>query len=343
MKHDSRKRTPTTVGHTCLSAGLLLSAMVLAGCGGGDDTPAGPKSVEIRFATVAGSTPVNCGTPSIAGLGSTAATGRLKDARFYISNVSLVRADGTEVPLTLPANDNWNATAGTDRVTLVDLEDKTGACDGTTETNVSVKGTVPAGNYVGVKMTMGVPMALNHTNQGAGLDVTPAAVNNAAHPGMAWSWAGGRKFAKIELTDVLAASPAGTPGMWSAPVFNVHIGSVGCTGTNPAAGQVDRCSAANRMALHLASFDPETQQVQVDVRALMAGNNVTANVSGPTGCMSGGTDFECTEVFRALQVGFDGAAPAGAAYTVGKVGDASNFGLPIGNGAAQSVFKVAAR
>lgn len=334
--------TPTRRVTPALS--LLAAAALLSACGGGgDDTPAGPKSVEIRFATVAGGTPVSCATTGITGLGSTNATGRLKDARFYIMNVSLVRADGTEAPLTLPPNDNWNATQGSDRVTLVDLEDKTGACDGTTETNPSVKGTVPAGNYVGLKMTMGVPFVLNHTNQGAGLDVTPAAVNNATHPGMAWAWAGGRKFAKIELTDPLAAEPAGTAGKWTAPVFNVHLGSVGCTGTNPAAGQVDRCSAANRMAVQLAAFNPDTQQVTVDVRALMAGNNVTANVSGPTGCMSGGTDFECTEVFRALQIGFDGAAPEGASYSIGKVGDASTYGLPINNGAAQTVFKVAAR
>lgn len=323
------------------AAGLLAPALLLAACGGGGDE--GPQAVEIRFATVAGSTPVDCGTASIGSLGSTGASGRLRDARFYISNVMLVREDGSEEPLKLPANDNWNATVGSDRVTLVDLENKTGACEGTTETNPTVKGTVPAGSYVGIRMTMGVPFVLNHTNQGAGLDVTPAVVNNATHPGMAWAWAGGRKFAKIELTDVLASAAAGTAGQWAAPVFNVHLGSVGCTGTNPAAGQVDRCSAPNRMAIQFAAFNPATQQVNVDVRALVSGNNVTANVSGPTGCMSGGSDFECTEVFRALQIGFDGAAPAAAAYTVGKVGDAANFGLPIGNGAAQTVFKVGAR
>ncbi len=330
-----------------LATALCLPALLLTACGGGGDsvdtTPAGPLAVEIRFATVAGSTPVNCGTASITDLGSTNAIGRLRDARFYISNVALVRADGTEAPLTLPANDNWNATSATDRITLVDLEDRTGACEGTPETNPSVKGTVPAGNYVGVKMTLGVPLSLNHSNQGAGLDVTPAVVNNAAHPGMAWSWAGGRKFAKIELADVLAAEPAGTPGKWTAPVFNMHLGSVGCTGSNPAAGQVDACAAANRVALNLAAFNPATQQINLDLRALLANNNATVNVSGPSGCMSGGSDFECTEVFRALQLGFDGAAPAGAAYTVGKVGDASTYGLPINQGAAQTVFKAGSR
>lgn len=319
-----------------------VAAASLVACGGGGDE--GPKNIDIQFATVAGSTPVNCGTASIAGLGSTNANGRLRDARFYVSNVALIRADGAEVPLTLPANNNWNATVGTDRVTLIDLEDKTGACaGGTTDTNPSLKGTVPAGNYVGVTMTVGVPFALNHTDQTAALDKTPAVINNAVHPGMAWAWAGGRKFAKIELTDVLADAAAGTPGKWAASVFNVHLGSTGCTGTNPAAGLVDKCSEPNRATVRFAAFNPETQKINVDVRALLAGNDATVNVSGPTGCMSGLTDFECTGVFTALQIGFNGAAPAGASYTIGKVGNATNYGLPIAGGAAQTVFKAAAK
>lgn len=326
-----------------LLAAALAGAGLLSACGGGDAEPSGPQAVAIEFATVAGSTAVSCGTASIDNLGTTNANGRLRDARFYISNVALIRADGVEVPLTLPANNNWNATVGTDRVTLIDLEDKTGACNGTTDTNPSLKGTVPAGNYVGVTMTLGVPFALNHTDQTAALDKTPAVINNAVHPGMAWSWAGGRKFAKIELTDVLAAEPADTAGKWAASVFNMHLGSTGCTGTNPAAGLVDKCTEPNRATVRFAAFNPETQKINVDVRALLAENDATVNMSGPTGCMSGLTDFECTGVFKALQIGFDGTAATGATYTIGKVGDATNYGLPIAGGAAQTVFKVAAK
>lgn len=318
-----------------------VAAASLVACGGGGDE--GPKNIDLQFAAVAGSTPVTCATASIADLGSTNASGRLQDLRFYVSNVKLIRADGAEVALALPANNNWNATQGADGVTLIDLEDKTGACAGTAETNASVKGTVPAGNYVGVSWTLGVPLAMNHTDQSAGVDKTPAVINNAVHPGMAWSWAGGRKFTKIELKDVSADSAVGTAGKWAASVFNVHLGSVGCTGTNPAAGQVDTCTAPNRGTVRFAAFNPDTQKINVDVRALLAGNNATTNVSGPTGCMSGGTDFECTGVFTALQIGFDGAAAAGAAYTIGKVGDASNYGKPINAGAAQTVFKAAAK
>ena len=114
----------------------------------------------------------------------------------------------------------------------------------------------------------------------------------AVHPGMAWSWAGGRKFTKIEVTN----------STWTAPTFNVHLGSTGCTGTNPAAGQVDTCSRPNRVDFGFASFNPTTQKVAVDVKALLSGNNVTVNGGGPTGCMSGNTDPECGEIFKALSL-----------------------------------------
>jgi uncharacterized repeat protein (TIGR04052 family) len=133
---------------------------------------------------------------------------------------------------------------------------------------------------------------MNHTDHTADLSVTPAVINNAVHPGMAWSWAGGRKFTKIEVTN----------STWTAPTFNVHLGSTGCTGTNPAAGQVDTCSRPNRVDFGFASFNPITQKVAVDVKALLSGNNVTVNGGGPTGCMSGNTDPECGEIFKALSL-----------------------------------------
>lgn len=342
---------------TKMFASALIAAGALAACGGGGSepfivpaptplptpVPAAPQVIALTFAAVAGADPVNCGSTNIAGLGTGKVGGALKDLRFYIANVKLVTAAGAEVPLALGANDDWNATLGSDRVTLIDLEDKTGACAGTVAMNSVVKGTVPAGDYVGVKLAMGVPFAMNHTDQGAGLEVTPAAINNAVNPGMAWSWAGGRKFAKIEVTDPLAASPSGTAGKWSAPTFNMHLGSTNCTGTNPAAGQVDRCSEPNRMEFGFAAFNPASQKIVVDIRALLKDNDVTTNVASAPGCMSGLTDPECTGVFTALQIGFNGQAPVGASYTVGKVGDASNYGLPINGGAAQTVFKVVAK
>ena len=272
---------------TLMLSGVAAAALAaLTACGGGDD---GPKAVRVDFAAVAGDTPISCAS-TLSGLGTTSASGTLSDMRFYISNVKLVTRDGKDVALTLDASDTYNTTKGTDTVTLIDLEDKTGTCAGTTAMNTSIKGTVPAGDYVGVKMTLGVPLSLNHTDQTADVSVTPAVVNNASHPGMAWSWAGGRKFAKIEVTN----------STWAAPVFNMHLGSTGCTGANPAAGQVDTCSRPDRVEVTFASFNPDTQKVAVDVKAMLAANNVTVNGGGPTGCMSGNTDPECPAIFNAL-------------------------------------------
>ena len=293
----------------------VATTALLAACGGGSDEPT-TQAVEIAFTAVAGNEPVNCAS-TLTGLGTTNTTGKVKDLRFYIANVKLVTAAGAEVPLALGADSDWNATVGSNSLTLIDLEDKTGDCAGTTATNAVIKGTVPGGTYTGVKMTLGVPLALNHTDQGAA--ATPAVINNAVHPGMAWAWAGGRKFAKIEATNAA----------WTAPTFNVHLGSTGCTGDNPAAGLVTACAKPNRLDFGFAAFNPTSQKIAVDIKALLVGQDVTVNASGPTGCMSGPTDPECGEVFKALAIDW-------------KL-DGTGTGLTVGNGSTQTLFKVVAK
>ena len=296
------------------SALAIAASSLLIACGGGGD--AGPKAVTLEFAAYAGSTPVQCGTV-VTGLGSGGVDAQIKDLRFYVSNVKLLKADGSEVALTLGANDDWNLSSGADSLTLIDLEDATGACAaGTPATNATIKGTVPAGDYVGVKMTMGVPFALNHSDYATAtkpLDIQA----------MAWSWQSGRKFAKIELTD-----PAGVPGTWAASTFNFHLGSTGCTG-NPASGETVSCVAPNRMDFRLASFDPSTQKIAVDLKALVAGTDITVNASGAPGCMSGGTDPECLHVFESLAIDWKP--------------DGTGTGLPVNGGAAQTLFKAIAK
>ncbi len=310
----------TLASRRAVAPALALTTLaVLAACGGGgdDETPAGPLAVAIEFAGVAGSTPVACGS-LITALGSTSASAQLKDFRFYVSNVRLVRADGSEAVLTLPANDDWNLTSGTNAVTLVDLEDNTGSCagTGTAATNTTVRGTVPAGSYVGVKFTLGVPFALNHTDYAT-------ATKPMDIQAMAWSWQSGRKFAKIELTD-----PDGATGTWVAKTFNLHLGSTGCTG-NPAVGETVACAKANRMDVSLATFNPGTQKLAVDVRAMAAGTNITVNAAGAPGCMSGATDPECLKVFEAL--GIDWKA------------DGTGTGLSLAGGTAQTLIKAVAK
>ena len=293
-------------------------SFALVACGGSDDAPfnPGPQSVSIEFASYASGTPVRCGT-IVSQLGSGAVDAQIKDFRFYISNVKLIRSDGNKVALTLVPNDDWHLTSGGNAVTLIDLEDGSGSCaGGTAAMNATVRGTVPAATYTGIEMTMGVPFPLNHSDYATAtkpLDIQA----------MAWSWQAGRKFAKIEVTD-----PAGSTGTWSAKTFNVHLGSTGCTG-NPASGETVRCTAPNRMDFNFPSFNPATQKIAVDLRALLAGNDITVNKAGPSGCMSGGTDPECLKVFEALAIDWKA--------------DGSGSGLPINGGAAQTLFRVIAK
>lgn len=282
--------TRSTLRRTLMGAGALTLAIVPASQAAASKAPA-RMPVTVTFTAVAGTAPVGCGTV-IRGLGTSRADAQLEDLRFYVSNLRLVRANGTSAALTLTGSPRFNATVKGERTTLIDLEDGTGSCarGGTREVNALVKGTVPRGAYTGLRFYVGVPYTLNHTD----VVGAPTALASAA---MAWSWQAGRKFTKIEITDPKAGGPA-----WQTPSFMFHLGSTGCTG-NPVTGDTVGCRASNRASVTLRRFDAAKQAVAFDLGALVAGNDVTRNtpMTGP-GCMSGPTDPECGATFDAMGV-----------------------------------------
>jgi len=249
---------------------------------------AGTQPVKLRFASVAGSTPVACGR-LIDGLGTTNQQAELQDLRFYVSNVKLLRRHGRAVRVALSSGTRYQTSQKGQGVTLIDLENAQGACkaEGTPGTNALVRGTVPRGTYTGVQFTVGVPFAMNHTDTVS----AHAPLNLEA---MSWSWQYGRKFMKVELGD-----PGGATGSWSTHAFLVHLGSTGCTG-NPASGQAVSCSAPNMPSVVLKHFDPRHQAIAFDLKAFVAGDDITVNRADEPGCMSGPTDPECGSVFGAL-------------------------------------------
>ncbi len=306
-----------------LALPVALSACGGGGGGGGDaavaspaapapapaPAPAGPQSVAISFAARAGTQAVKCGTP-ISGLGTGQVSADLHDLRFYVSNVALVNDKGEAVPVTLDVND-WQAKD----VALIDLEDGTGACAdaGTAAMNLQVKGTVPAGRYQGLKLTVGVPPSLNHTDYAVA--TKPMDVQ-----ALAWSWQAGRKFAQIEVNPaggVARPAPAA-----AGKTFYVHLGSTGCTG-NPVTGETVSCARPDRMDFALPGFDPAAQRVVLDLAALYAGTNLNVDQGGAQGCMSGATDPECGPIFKALQIDLA-------------------TGQPINGGSGQTLFRAEA-
>ena len=276
---------------TSLSLALaMVLPWALAACGGGDGgdtpTPTGPQNITLDFSAKAGAQDVKCGT-TITELGTGKVNAQLHDLRFYVSNVALVNDKGSTVPVALDVND-WQ----TKDVALVDLEDGTGACAdaGTKATNPQIKGTVPAGTYTGLKLTVGVPASLNHTDYAV-------ATKPLDMQALAWSWQAGRKFMQIEVNPtggVVRPAPA-APGS----TFYVHLGSTGCTG-NPVTGETVSCARPNRMEVGFGSFNTATQKVVVDLAALYTGTQLNQDLGGAQGCMSGTTDPECDPIYKVL-------------------------------------------
>lgn len=294
--------------------GSSLDAAVAVAATRGDIAAAvnADRPVSIEFAGVAGNLPVRCGGDPIPGLGSGAVSARLMDLRFYLSNVALLRADGTAVPLALPTDSPWHHTAPNgDTVSLIDLENGSADCaaEGTADTNALLRGTVPAGRYTGLRMTLGVPFSLNHSDTSQ----APSPLDLVA---LGWSWQAGRKFAKIEVTEP-------TRGAWPSDTFFVHLGSTGCTG-NPGLGTVS-CLHPNRGAVQLDAFDATTQKVAVDIQALLAGTDITRNQGGAQGCMSAATDADCLKVFEALRIDWKA--------------DGTGTGAPVDGGRGQTLFR----
>ena len=295
--------------HRPFTLGFVALPILLAACGGGGGE-SGPQTISIDFAAKAGTQVAKCGT-TLTGLGSGAVSAELHDLRFYVSNVALISDTGASVPVTLTVNDWQNS-----QVALIDLEDASGACAaaGTAALNTAIKGTVPAGNYNGVKFTVGVPSSLNHTDYAVA--TKPMDVK-----ALAWSWQAGRKFAQIEVNPaggVARPAPAA-----AGTTFYTHLGSTGCTG-NPVTGETVSCERSNRMDVTMASFNVAAQKLVLDLAELYKGTNLNADLGGAVGCMSGTTDPECPSIFKALQI------------------DLAS-GKSINGGASQTVFRAEAK
>lgn len=282
------------------AASLLLSA-----CGGGGSSsssggstiPPGPKDVSISFDLSANGSTVKCGT-ALSSLGSKASAAELQDARFYLSNIALIDSAGNAVPVKLATNDWQN-----DQVALISFNDgSSSACGGKAmAANDKVTGTVPAGNYQGIQYEIGVPESLNHTDY-----ATAAKPMNVA--AMAWSWTSGRKYMLVEVnpkggvtvtrTNTTTTPPTTTTS--TSPSWYVHLGSTGCT-SNATSGSY-ACTNSNRMLVKLANFNLDTQKISLDLNALLAGADLSADNGGAPGCMSGSTDPECKAIFNNLKI-----------------------------------------
>jgi uncharacterized repeat protein (TIGR04052 family) len=263
-----------TVGSTTTSSSMSTSSTGTGGEGG-----AAPLDVTIQFRAVVGDEDLACET-DYPGLGAEGGTTQVSDFRFYVHDVRLVTSDDTEVPVELEQDGTWQV----DNVALVDFENAAGACaGGTTQTRDVITGTVPAGDYTGIRFRVGVPAELNHED----VTTSPSPLNLTA---LFWSWGMGH----IHLSAVTSTTNGGP-----ANQHFVHLGSTGCTG-DPEQGQMVTCTTPNRPEFSFDGFNPATSVIVADLAELVAASNLATEI----GCHSFPDTPACTEPFDRLGIDY---------------------------------------
>ncbi len=252
------------------------------GAGGeGGTGGSGPQALTIPFEARVGAEPAACGT-TYSGLGVEPADVKLNDLRFYVHDIRLVDGDGNEVPVELDQDGIWQF----ETVALLDFEDGTDACSGgTAETNTSVVGTVPAGDYEAIRFRVGVPFELNHED----VATSPSPLNITT---LFWTWGFGHLF----FAAVTEATPV--DGGESNQHF-VHLGSTGCTG-DPELGEVVDCTSPNRPEYELTSYVVGTSKIILDLEPLLADSKLLTEL----GCHSFPDTPECETPFSALGIDY---------------------------------------
>lgn len=267
--------------------GFLATALLVAGAGCGESS-GGSQGVTIAFSAVVGDSPFVCGE-TYDNLGSDGTSLELVDFRLYVQDVELKSSEGAWVPVAL--DDNMFQL---ENIALLDFEDGCGEV-GNADVNDEVVGTVPEGQYDGLRFKMGLPADLNHRDA----STSPGPLGLTA---LFWNWRGGYKFLRIDSGNIM-----NNPSVW-----RMHLGSTGCGEPEGLTMPPEQaCTNPNRVEVELDAFDVETNTVVADFAALVADAPLGTNAEGtPAGCMSPPDDSDCGPIFRNLGLPF-GSEPGG--------------------------------
>lgn len=273
---DSQDRAPA-------DAGAPDAKAPEAGNGGSGGKPAqrGEQAVTIRFRASVADRDFDC-LDRYEDVGSSGTTVVPADFRFFVQDLKLITSDGDEVPVVLDTRAPWQ----TKDVALLDFEDMQGRCHGTPETNTTITGKVPAGDYTGVVFTNGVPEQLNHLDQAqqpAPLDVTD----------LYWAWLTGYRFIVAELVqDGQGAAADEDAGSAQQGIGLMHIGSTSCR-------KDQGCNKKNRNLVRLRDFDPNSDVIVADIAAIFSETNLAEDMQ----CHS--ADEVCAPMFERVGVAFE--------------------------------------
>jgi len=293
---DTPGAPPVNAGAGGAGASSAGAGGAAAGAAGAAGSAPGTQPASIVFAAKAGAEAFSC-TGQLTNIGTSKRTIEPLDFRFYVHGLRLVRADGSEAPVTLTEDQTFQH----DGLALLDFEDGAGTCEnGTTATNDRVVGTVASGSYARVRFELGVPEASNHAD--AALAPSPLNITS-----LFWNWNGGYKFARLDARVVDENAPSG-----GALSFVFHLGSTSCVGDAAKGGAVT-CKNLNLPTIDLALPAPAggdlgTKTIVFDWANLLADVDVAKDEGGVGGCMSGATDPECGKIFSRLGLDAGGGA-----------------------------------
>ena len=288
---DAGAETSASSAH---DAGMPMDSGSAVGDADAAATDGGAVAVSIEFTGKVGSQAFACGTTYV-GQGATSVSVQPQDFRFYVQDLKLIDTSGNEVPVTLDDCPPWQ----TPQVALLDFEDGTGACaaEGNPEMNTVVTGSVPAGTYVGVVFSNGVPDSLDHGDPlSAPPPLQPAA--------MSWGWLFGYKFIKAELAATAAPAADAAPGLGL-----LHVGSTGCSnatdgGTSDfSAGPLAACTNPNRNVVRLTGYTLGRSVIVADIGAIFQ----AVDLSVDNQCHSEGP--ACPSMFSAAGVDWTSGDP----------------------------------
>jgi len=251
------------------------------------------QPVTIRFAAKVANQPFSC--KATYRLGKPAVNQVASDFRFYVSEVALIDAAGKAVPVTLEQDGKWQYQS----VALLDFENKTGACaNGTVETRDRIVGTVPKGNYTGLKFTLGLPAKLNHADSA----LAPSPLNLT---GLWWNWQFGYKFARIDLQSpkMAAMDKQKHEGHGESTGFPIHLGSAGCE-AGVGSEKPTTCRYPNRSTVVLMRFNSAKNTVVADLARLVANTDLNQKQPNALGCMSEPDNKGCSGIMASLGLPF---------------------------------------
>ncbi|MFM2417552.1 MAG: hypothetical protein RL385_2275 [Pseudomonadota bacterium] len=304
---------------SALSLALTLGASAWCAACGSDDTDGSPEAIvdagndsgseaalpfTLDFKLKAGDADVDCSGPvTVGGHEVTVSV-----ARFYVSEITLLTADGESVPVELdsPAGSATEPAYQGEGVALLDFDNGKGTCSGSTAgTNATITGKVKAGDYTGVAFSLGVPEALNH------LDIIKAkAPLNVS--GLYWTWLTGYMFTEFNLKTTESFAAVGPDGEALSPrpaQFPIHLGSGSCDG-DFRKGEPITCKNPNRANVRLDAFDAARDAVVLDLDALVGTTDLTVAHGENNGCMAGPDDLDCAEIFKSIGLDLSTGKPS---------------------------------